>query len=173
MSLFLAAQADLPAVVALVNLAYRGAPQAWASEADYIQGERLTEALLGADREAKPDALLLVWRDEPTGPVLGCVWLEPASDGAWYLGLLTVRPDLQSRRLGRTILQAAEDQARARGGRRMRMTVVNVRESLIAWYERRGYALTGETGPFPYDDLRFGAPTRDDLHFVVLERTLG
>ena len=169
----LAVQADLPAVVALVNLAYRGAPEAWTSEAGYIEGERLTEPLLRADLTAKPDALLLVWRDEPTGPLLGCVWLEPAGDGAWYLGLLTVRPDLQARGLGRTILEAAEDQARARGGRRMRMTVVNVRESLIAWYERRGYAVTGETGPFPYDDLRFGAPTRADLHFVVLERVLG
>jgi len=168
-----ALQADIPAVVALVNLAYRGAPEAWASEAGYIEGERLNEALLRADLAAKPDALLLVWRDEPTGPMLGCVWLEPADEDVWYLGLLTVRPDLQERRLGRTVLEAAEDQARARGGRRMRMTVVNVREGLIAWYERRGYAPTGETGPFPYDDLRFGAPTRDDLHFVVLERTLG
>ena len=32
--------------------------------------------------------------------------------------------------------------------------------------------LTGETEPFPYGDARFGQPTRDDLVFVVLERTL-
>jgi hypothetical protein len=52
------------------------------------------------------------------------------------------------------------------------MTVVNVRKTLIAWYERRGYALTGETKPFPYGDERFGRPLRDDLHFVVLEKDI-
>jgi hypothetical protein len=52
------------------------------------------------------------------------------------------------------------------------MTVVNVRDKLIAWYELRGYTLTGETKPFPYHDTRFGKPLRDDLHFVVLEKHL-
>jgi hypothetical protein len=52
------------------------------------------------------------------------------------------------------------------------MTVVNVREALIAWYRRRGYHETGETNPFPYGDDRFGTPQRDDLSFVVLEKDL-
>ncbi len=52
------------------------------------------------------------------------------------------------------------------------MTVVNVREVLIAWYLRRGYHKTGETNPFPYGDDRFGKPLRDDLNFVVLEKNL-
>jgi hypothetical protein len=47
-----------------------------------------------------------------------------------------------------------------------------VRETLIAWYERRGYVLTGETQPFPYGDERFGRPLRDDLHFVLLEKNI-
>ena len=53
------------------------------------------------------------------------------------------------------------------------MTVVNVRDTLIAWYRRRGYILTGEAEPFPYDDARFGVPKRDDLSFVVLRKRLG
>jgi hypothetical protein len=53
------------------------------------------------------------------------------------------------------------------------MTVVNVRDALIRWYERRGYRLTGERRPFPYGDHRFGRATRDDLEFVVLEKALG
>ena len=52
------------------------------------------------------------------------------------------------------------------------MTVLHVRDTLIAWYQRRGYTLTGETKPFPYDDNRFGTPLRDDLYFVVLEKHL-
>lgn len=93
-------------------------------------------------------------------------------DGVWYLGLLTVRPALQKQQLGRALLAAVEDFAKQRGARRMRMTVVHVRDTLIAWYERRGYTLTGETKPFPYHDKRFGNPLRDDLHFVVLEKAL-
>ena len=53
------------------------------------------------------------------------------------------------------------------------MTVIQLRDRLIAWYERRGYARTGATMPFPYGDARFGEPQRDDLHFVVLAKTLG
>ena len=52
------------------------------------------------------------------------------------------------------------------------MTVVSVRETLIAWYERHGYRRTGETERFPYDDTRFGVPLRSDLEFVVLEKRL-
>jgi hypothetical protein len=50
--------------------------------------------------------------------------------------------------------------------------VVHLRDTLIAWYQRRGYLLTGETEPFPYHDQRFGWPLRDDLHFVVLEKEI-
>jgi hypothetical protein len=52
------------------------------------------------------------------------------------------------------------------------MTVLNVRDALIAWYVRRGYAMTGETQAFPYGDERFGRPLRDDLSFVVLWKAL-
>jgi hypothetical protein len=54
----------------------------------------------------------------------------------------------------------------------VRMTVISLRSSLIAWYERRGYRRTGESEPFPYGDERVGVPLRDDLHFVVLDKAL-
>ena len=66
-------------------------------------------------------------------------------------------------------LARAEGQA---GLARIRMNVVNVRDALIARYLRRGYHKTGETKPFPYGDDRFGAPLRDDLSFLVLEKDL-
>ena len=163
---------DLEAVAALVNRAYR-ADEGWTNEAAYLAGERTSPAALRADLAAAPAAMLLTLRDEPAGPLLGVVWLEPAAGEAWYLGLLTVRPDLQDRRLGRSLLEEAEAYAVARGARRVRMTVVSVRDTLIAWYERRGYRLTGEREAFPYEDQRFGVPSRDDLHFVVLEKQVG
>ena len=63
---------------------------------------------LRADLAAKPDAKLLVLRDQPGGELLGCVWLEPVDAAVWYLGSLTVRPTLQDRRLGREMLAEAE-----------------------------------------------------------------
>jgi ribosomal protein S18 acetylase RimI-like enzyme len=174
MPLFQAETTDLPAIADLVNAAYRGdsARRGWTHEADYLGGQRTDTATLARDLAARPAALLLMWRDAPEADLLGCVWLEPAEVATWYLGMLTVRPDLQARQLGRAMLAAAEAAAVARGATRMRMTVINIREALIAWYCRRGYAVTGETIPFPYADRRFGEPLRDDLSFVVLERQL-
>ena len=174
MNLVPAAEADLEAVAALVNSAYRGSDgrKGWTDEADYIEGARTSAGALRADLSAQAGALLLIWRGEADGSLQGCVWLEPKPAGAWYLGLLSVRPEAQNRRLGREMLQAAEAYAAARGARRIRISVVNVRDTLIAWYLRRGYAPTGETLPFPYDDHRFGAPSHPGLAFVVLEKTL-
>ncbi len=169
-----AVEADYAAIIDLVNLAFRGTgPSAsWNLEADIIAGQRLNESLLREDLAAKPNAHLLTYHDAVNGLLLGTVLLDPQKDTAWYLGLLTIRPDLQNRHLGRTLLAAAESYAKERGACRIRMTVVNVRDTLIAWYQRRGYALTGETHPFPYGDDRFGKPLRDDLHFVVLQKDI-
>jgi ribosomal protein S18 acetylase RimI-like enzyme len=169
MPLIPAADTDLDEVAALVNRAYR-ADEGWTNEAAYLGGQRTSVADLRADLVASPDAVLLTLRDERAGPLLGVVWLEPAGGDAWYLGMLTVRPDLQDRRLGRLLLEDAEAFAIARGARRIRMTVVSVRDTLIAWYARRGYGPTGEREPFPYEDQRFGLPSRPDLEFVVLEK---
>ncbi|MEH0196883.1 GNAT family N-acetyltransferase [Caulobacter sp. CCNWLY153] len=170
-----AAPSEHEALVALVNSAYRGqgAQAGWTTEAGYIDGQRIDLESLQADLDAAPQALILTARDEPDGPILGCVWLEPAEARVWYLGMLTIRPDLQDRQLGRTLLAAGETYAKQRGADRMQMTVVHIRDTLIAWYERRGYALTGETRPFPHGDDRFGKPLRDDLAFVVMEKVLG
>ena len=170
-----ATETDYPAIVALANLAYRGggSTASWNVEAGIIEGSRLTESLLREDLAAKPHAHLLLCRDTPDGPLLGTVWLEPQTEEVWYLGLFTVHPELQNRQLGRTLLAAAEHFARDHGGTTIRMTVLHVREALIAWYNRRGYQATGETEPFPYGDDRFGRPLRDDLYFIVLEKAIG
>ncbi len=169
-----AVEADYPEIIDLVNLAFRGSgtSASWNIEAGIIEGQRLNESLLREDLAAKPAAFLLTHRDESSGTLLGTVWLDPESNGVWGLGLLTIRPDLQNKQLGRTLLNAAESLAKERGAHRIRMAVVNVRKTLIGWYERRGYALTGETKAFPYGDERFGRPLRDDLHFVVLEKDI-
>lgn len=165
---------ELADIVALVNSAYRGelATKGWTSESYLLGGQRTDEATLRADLAAKPGATILTFRDDAAAKPYACAWLEPTGGEAWYVGMVTVSPLRQDGGIGRAMLEACEAHARARGGQRMRMTVISVRDTLIAWYQRRGYQLTGETQPFPYGDERFGQPQRDDLAFVVLEKAL-
>jgi ribosomal protein S18 acetylase RimI-like enzyme len=164
-------ESDLPEVVDLTNLAFRG-NQGWTIESKYIEGQRIDLEMLREDMKEHPDALLLIWRDEDDGTLLGSVWLEPKDGGIWYMGLLAVRPDQQGQQLGRQMLEASEAAMRERGAEKVVISVVNVRERLIGWYERRGYVRTGEIKPFPYGDERVGRPLRDDLEFLVLEKAL-
>ena len=174
MPLYPVTDADLPQLAEFVNAAYRGDSSrlGWTTEADFLGGQRTDVATLREEMAEKPGALMLALRDAAGGPLLGCVWLEPENPDVWYLGMLTVRPDMQGRQLGRALLSEAEAFVRARGAARMRLGVLNVRDVLIGWYERRGYARTGETHPFPYGDERFGIPVRDDLCFTMLEKSL-
>lgn len=155
---------DAPALKQLLEAAYRGdsARRGWNHEADILDDERVTpgevEALL-----ADPLVTMLVARD--AGGLTGCVAVTRRDARLAYLGMLCVRPDLQSAGLGRRLLDAAEDQARADGIAVMEMTVIDSRDSLIAWYERRGYARSGETRPFP-------VPRDPPITFVVLEKPL-
>lgn len=169
-----ATDAELEAIVALVNSAYRGESSraGWTTEADFLGGQRTDVATLRAELAEVPGAVMLVMRDAPDGPLLACVRLEPDDDGTWHLGMFTVDPRLQNRKLGRTLLEASERFVAERGARAMRMHVIGIRGPLLAWYERRGYRRTGATRDFPYGDPRFGEPRGDDLTLLELEKAL-
>ena len=156
---------DLPELHALIESAYRGdsARAGWSHEADLLDGERTDVAELRA-LLANPAQRLLLF-DDGERPAC-CVALTHKGGGLVYLGLLTVDPGQQASGLGRMMLAAAEDHARDElGAKRMEMTVIGLRAELIAWYERRGYAATGERRPFPIEG-------HDELEFVVLEKSL-
>lgn len=165
-----ALEAEYPDIIAVTNHAFRepAGQAAWKVET-LVGGQRIDADMLRED-VAAPGARLLVWREGDEH--MGHVRLDEGSDGAWHLAMLTVRPDRQDAGLGRRLLAAAEDYARAHGALRMGMTVVHQRAELIAWYERRGYRVTGATKPFPYGDDRFGRPTQPGLYFDVLEKAL-
>lgn len=167
-----AADADVPALVALIESAYRGdsSRTGWTTEADILQGRRTDPDGVRRVVEAPGSRLLVVERD---GELVACCQLEHRGEAA-YFGMFAVRPGLQGAGLGKVIIAEAERTVRESWGvREMHMTVISVREELIAWYERRGYRRTGELSPFPYGDERFGIPQRDDLAFELLVKDLG
>ena len=159
---------DVPALNQLVNSAYRGdsSKKGWTTEADLLGGIRTDENGLIAMLQ-QPTASILKY--EEAGQLTGCVYLELKGD-ALYLGMLTVSPDIQARGIGKKLLLAAEHYAIDHQCSRITMSVITVRHELIAWYQRRGYAPTGEKKPFP-NDPRFGLP-KQFLEFIVLEKTV-
>ncbi len=166
-----ATPADLDAIVALVTSAYRGdsSRAGWTTEADFLGGNRIDAEVLRADIERPGSRVLLAERD---GALLACAHVSE-DDGAGYFGMFSVVPGLQGGGIGKQVL--AECERIARDDWRlpaMRMTVIDIRDELIAFYERRGYRRTGILKPFPYGDERFGLPRRDDLRFEVLEKAL-
>ena len=165
---------EIDKIASLVNSAYRGqsAEQGWASEARMLAGQRIDSAMLTAMLSGGKATILLL-RDREGGPLAGCVTLEPTEEAsAWHLSMLTIDPKRQAEGLGRLLLSKAEEHLRARGATRVEIAVIWLREGLIEWYERRGYRRTGQTKPFPYGDQRFGLPLRDDLYFVVMDKSL-
>ncbi len=167
----LATPSDIPAIVALVESAYRGdsSRRGWTTEADLLGGQR-TDAD-GVRETIEKDGSVIVLA-ERGGTLVGCANLE-RQGRAGYFGMFAVDPILQGGGVGDAILRECERLARSWGLQTMRMTVFWMRHELIAWYQRRGYAATGERVEFPYGDERFGMPRRDDLWFEVYSKSLG
>ncbi|MFJ5534957.1 GNAT family N-acetyltransferase [Streptomyces sp. NPDC093261] len=166
-----ATEGDVDALVALIESAYRGdaSRAGWTTEADILEGQRTDPEGVLQVIESSDSRLLTVERD---GAIVACCQLEHRGDNA-YFGMFAVNPTLQGEGLGKTVIAEAERWAREVWGvKEMQMTVISVRDDLIAWYERRGYRRTGRMSPFPYGDERFGIPQRDDLRFELLVKPL-
>lgn len=173
-----AARADAQAVVDLIERAYRSPEAAgkWSSEAHLLTGPRTSiEEVLSLI--ARPDSRFLLARDGED--IIGCCLLQglnpepstPADLNAAYFGMFAIKPDTHGAGLGKRVLaqaeQCAQDLWRAN---QLVMTVINLRGPLIAWYQRRGYRLTGATLPFPFTETS-GETTRD-FHLVEMRKDL-
>jgi ribosomal protein S18 acetylase RimI-like enzyme len=163
---------DVAAIVQLVESAYRGegSRAGWTTEADLLEGQR-TDAAAVTEMLDPPESTVLLAEDG--GQLVGCCRLERRSGAEAYFGMFSVQPLQQGEGVGRQLLAEAERIARDDwAATTMIMTVIAQRTELIAWYERRGYRLTGETEPFPYGNERYGVPRRPDLVFAVLTKPL-
>lgn len=162
---------DVNAIVALVESAYRGdaSKQGWTTEADMLDGQRVDTQGVAEIVSKSGSRILLAERE---GELLACCHLEKQG-GACYFGMFAVNPSLQGGGVGKQMMNAAEHIARDEWNcTKMEMTVISIRDELVAWYERRGFRRTGIYKPFPYGDERFGIPKRGDLRFELLVKPL-
>ena len=166
-----AVKQDAAQVAQLVNCGYRGdsSRTGWTTEADLLIGTRIdaegVRQLLEAD-----DAFILLCIQEQV--IVGCVHCEKTQDAA-YFGMFVVQPGLQGGGIGKQIMYEAEQRAWSLWGvKKMWMTVITLREELIAYYVRRGYQRTGRLRPFPEE---IGEEFRliQNLQFEELEKNIG
>jgi GNAT superfamily N-acetyltransferase len=145
---------DAPAIVTLVNRAYR-------VEDFFIDGDRTDEAEVRAKMERGRWLVL----EEDDGPS-GCVYVEITGDRV-YFGPLAIDPARQGGGRGRALIAAVADLGRAAGARHLDLTVVSVRTELIPFYERLGFHPVGTA---PFSDT---AKLKQPCHFIHYTREIG
>jgi ribosomal protein S18 acetylase RimI-like enzyme len=165
-----ATKQDIASLVALMDGAYRGEPstKGWANEGHLFVGNKRTDEETVTELMEIPGAVFLKYINNE-GAIEGCVFLQKKLSRL-YLGMLSVSPGAQAKGIGKQLLKAAEEQARIQNCSSIYMTVITVRDNLIAWYERHGYIKTGEVLPFPVEE-KFGIPTQP-LELFILEKNI-
>ena len=185
---------DVDALEQLLNRCYRQA-EGWTNEADLVGGIRTTkDELLAVINDPKhyvfiyPKTTTGERDGKETGELLGCIAVDIKNDVATnqragnqkaYIGMFAVLPELQGLGVGHQILQAAETfaqrhlqantQTPAQNPARLTMSILSHRPELLAYYQRRGYRLNGNSMPFPVDGNN-GEPKRQDLELLELEK---
>ena len=149
----LAEISDIEAITDIINAAF-------AIEKFFIDGDRIK---VDGVRELFEKGKFLVAEDRDG--MAGCVYVELRGERA-YLGLLSVNPARQKGGVGSGLVTSAEDYCRRASCNSMDLRIVNLREELPRFYQRRGYVSTGIT-PFPEDVL-----TKQPCHFVNMSKPL-
>lgn len=160
--------ADIPAVIGLLNSAYRGedSKQGWTTEAHLIAGETRTDENSVKEVIEKEGSVLLKYTNEQQ-QAIGCVNLQQHGNKV-YLGMFAVSPQLQGGGIGKKLLHAAEEYTKSVGAAAIYMTVISVRTELVDWYKRHGYVDTGEKKSFEEDSV--SGKHLQQLEFIVLEK---
>jgi ribosomal protein S18 acetylase RimI-like enzyme len=143
---------DAQDIAALINSAYRGESSraGWTTEADILDGLRTTTQEV-ASIIKREDAFVLVGvlRDQIVATIC-CEKQDAYGRNIAHLGMIAVKPTLQNKGHGATMIQAAEAMTmrewRVVG---FHMAVITLREELIAFYERLAYVRSGEFKNFP------------------------
>jgi N-acetylglutamate synthase-like GNAT family acetyltransferase len=164
-----AVAADIEAIRTLVERVYRG-PEAragWTSEADLLSQPRTSQAEIASLIADDNHRFVLCERG---GKLIACAMIE-RRDEIGYFGMLSVDPAVQTSGIGRALLTQLETSVRTLWKcNAMTLHVINLRQELIAWYERRGYVQTGRHHPFPF--AQHPASGRDDFDVLEMRKAL-
>lgn len=162
---------DIPELNHLVNRAYRGdeAKKGWTHEANLLEGVRTTPESLKALIEKPSSGVELIFQG---ARLVGCFQFDIVPAESYYFGMLVVDPTLQNQGLGKQIFAVIEGEARRHTCKRVKLFVIHSRPELIAYYERRGYKLTGHEEPFPSHDPSNGRLLVDELRLLEMEKLL-
>ena len=134
----IAADNDVPAVTRVINAAF-------VVERPIFDNDRIDD--IGVRGYMTKGKFLL--HEDPAAKLIACVYLEPDSNGRCYLGLLSVLPEHQGKRLAPRILTVAEDFARRVSCHTVWLRTLSARTPpLRPFYEHFGYTLL-EIVPLP------------------------
>lgn len=163
----IAATADAEDIATLVNRAYRPSAQdaGWTHESGLIEGERITVEQVLQEFDGDRSILVLCRGTQ----IVACALVARAPFGA-YVGMLATDPAIQNQGLGKQMLGHAERHAAENyGAACIKMSVLSSRPELLAFYERRGYVLTGEAEEYPLS-AGVGRPMIDDIQVLSLAK---
>ncbi|MBC7934867.1 MAG: GNAT family N-acetyltransferase [Rhizobacter sp.] len=159
---------DILLIVDLLNRAYRGedSKKGWTTEAHLIAGDTRTNEASVKEAMEETGSVLLKYTND-AHEIIGCVNLQTHADKI-YLGMFAVAPQLQGGGVGKKLLAAAGEYALQKSCTAIYMTVISVRNDLIDWYKRHGYADTGKKKSFEEDGV--SGKHLQELEFIVLEK---
>jgi ribosomal protein S18 acetylase RimI-like enzyme len=148
---------DLPALVRLINLAYR-------VEDFFVNGDRTNTNEI-AVRLAEPNVRFLVVPVKDSEDLAGAVEVEVTGDRG-HFAMLSVDPAFQGQGLGRLLVNAVEDHCRSAGCNALDLEIVNLRLELPAYYAKLGFTPV-RTAAFPRKEKL----TRN-AHLVIMSKSL-
>jgi GNAT superfamily N-acetyltransferase len=157
---------DVDSIVDLVNAAYRSdeSKGCWTTEAHLISGYRTGRDEVTRLISKAQSTVLLGW---DSSQLIASVHVERSPKGA-YLGMLAVLPSKQGKGLGGWMLTAGEQYAKTMWeAKQIVISVVAQRYELVHFYERKGYAKTGDVVAYPSGG-QFGVPKVQDLTVETL-----
>ena len=136
---------DVAQLVELINLAYRAqSERSWTTEKAFVDGTRITNEQLSEDLN-RSNFKLFVGENEQ-GLLVACIGLS-LDHNSVEIGTFAIDSSVQNLGYGKQMLNyVAQSCSEVRD---LIMYVLDVRSELIAYYQRRGYQITGHTEPYP------------------------
>lgn len=134
---------NLEEIVALVNASYANEDptKGWTSEQDYFSDPRTSVFHLQNLVQKEGNTMLIGYLE---GKLVASVFLQTMDDHL-ILGMLSVAPGFQDRKLGKRMLLESESYAIQNQIFKIKMKVIEDRHTLKQWYLRSGYSSTGAT----------------------------